>query len=619
MRLMKPAAIRASVLVLAAALAVAGAVRIAALRQAPGFATAGSPVDRRADALLAQMTLDEKLGQMVQVDLLALKDRGDLARLSIGSVLSGGSSDPADISAKGWADTYDALQRAALQNRLKIPILYGIDAVHGHNNVDGAVVFPHTIGLGATRDPVLVERAARAAAEEIAGTGIDWTFAPGVIVGRDERWGRTYESFSEDPAVVSELGAAYVRGLQTANLGSPTAILACAKHYLGDGGTTGGKDQGNTECDEATLRRLFLAPYVAAVKAGAGSVMVSYSSWNGVKMHGNRRLLTDVLKGELGFRGIVVSDWAGIDQLPGDYRSDIETSVNAGMDMVMIPNGPGTPNNYVEFVDLLRGLVKDGRVPQSRIDDAVRRVLRVKIEMGLFERPFTDPALTASVGSAAHRAVARECVRRSLVLLKNDRGVLPLAKAARRVHVAGTAADDLGVQCGGWTITWQGAAGSVTSGGTTILAAVRRAVGAERVTFTRDGTGAEKADAAVVVVGEDPYAEMIGDRADLSLRPADLQVLRAAKASGVPVVLVVLSGRPVILGDALGLADAVVAAWLPGTEGQGVADVLFGDVGPTGKLPMSWPRSMAQVPINVGDASYDPLFAFGFGLQYPPR
>jgi beta-glucosidase len=601
------------------ALSIGIGARPAAAPQSYGFAAPGSPVDRRADELLARMTLDEKIGQMVQVDLLAIKDKTDLARLSIGSVLSGGSSDPADITATGWADTYDELQRAALQSRLKIPIIYGIDAVHGHNNVDGAVVFPHSIALGATRDPGLVERAARVVAEEIAGTGIDWTFAPGVIVGRDERWGRTYESFSEDPAIVSELGAAYVRGLQSPTLGSPTAILACAKHYLGDGGTTGGKDQGNTECDEPTLRRLFLAPYVAAVKAGSGSVMVSYNSWNGVKMHGNRRLLTDVLKDELGFRGILVSDWAAIDQLPGDYRSDIETSVNAGLDLVMIPNGPGTPNNYVEFVDLLRGLVKEGRVPERRIDDAVRRVLRIKIEMGLFERPFTDRALTAAVGSAAHREVARETVRRSLVLLKNERAVLPLAKTAKRIHVAGAAADDLGVQCGGWTITWQGVTGTVTKGGTTILAGIRRAAGAERVTFSRDGAGAEGADAVVVVLGEQPYAEMRGDRADLSLPPGDLQVLRTAKASGVPVALVVLSGRPIILGDALGLSDAVVAAWLPGTEGQGVADVLFGDHGPSGTLPMSWPRSMAQIPINVGDAAYDPLFPIGFGLKYPAR
>jgi len=585
--------------------------------QAYGFATSGSAVDRRAAAILAQMTLDEKIGQMVQVDLLALKDKKDLARLAIGSMLSGGTSDPADITAKGWADTYDGLQRAALESRLKIPILYGIDAVHGHNNVNGAVIFPHNIGLGATRDPGLVERAARVTAEEVAGTGIDWNFGPGVIVARDERWGRTYESFSEDPAVVSELGAAYVRGMQTGRLSNPTAILACAKHYLGDGGTTGGKDQGDTVCDEPTLRRLFLAPYEAAVRAGVGSVMASFSSWNGRKMHGHKYLLTDVLKGELGFRGILVSDWAAVDQLPGDYRSDIETSVNAGLDMVMIPNGPGQSNNYVEFIDLLRDLVKQGRVPESRVDDAVLRILRVKIEMGLFEHPFTDRKLTAEVGSPKHREVARECVRRSLVLLKNERRALPLSKTARRIHVAGADADDLGVQCGGWTISWQGGKGAVTAGGTTILAALRGATTApDHVTFAADGTGGKGADAVVVVIGEAPYAEGQGDRADLSLTPESLGVLRNARASGAPVVLVLLSGRPLILGEALELADAVVAAWLPGTEGQGVADVLFGDESPSGKLPMTWPRSMKQLPINVGDEPYDPLFRFGFGLNY---
>jgi beta-glucosidase len=585
--------------------------------QGPGFATPGSAVDRRAAGLLAQMTLDEKIGQMVQVDLLALKDKKDLARLAIGSVLSGGSSDPSDITARGWADTYDELQRAALGSRLKIPIVYGIDAVHGHNNVDGAVIFPHNIGLGATRDPRLVERAARVVAEEVAGTGIDWTFGPGVIVGRDERWGRTYESFSEDPAVVSELGAATVRGLQTTQLSNPTAILACAKHFLGDGGTTGGKDQGDTVCDEPTLRRLFLAPYQAAVRAGVGSIMVSFSSWNGQKMHGHKHLLTDVLKGELGFRGFLVSDWAGIDQLPGDYRSDIEMSINAGLDMIMIPNGPGTPNNYAEFIDLLRDLVRQGRVAESRVDDAVLRILRVKVEMGLFERPFADRTLTAGVGSRAHREVARECVRRSLVLLKNDREALPLSRTARRIHVVGAAADDLGVQCGGWTISWQGQKGAVTSGGTTILTALRRAlVPADRVTFAADGTGGKGADTVVAVIGEAPYAEGMGDRADLSLPAADVEVLRKAKASGAPVVLVLLTGRPVILGEALDLADAIVAAWLPGTEGQGVADVLLGDENPSGTLPMTWPRSMKQVPINVGDAAYDPLFPFGFGLRY---
>jgi beta-glucosidase len=595
---------------------------VAATAAQPGyqFAQAGSPADRQAEAMLKQMTLAEKVGQMTQVDMNAITNKQDITRFALGSMLSGGGSDPKDISAKGWADAYDDFQSYALKTRLKIPLIYGIDAVHGHNNVNGAVIFPHCIGLGATRNAALAERAGRATAEEIAGTGIQWTFAPGVIVSRDERWGRTYESFSEDPALVGELGAAYVRGLQSPRLSNPTAILACAKHYLGDGGTQGGKDQGDTVCDEVTLRKLFLPPYEAAVRAGAGSIMVSYNSWNGQKMHGHKQLLTDVLKGELGFKGFLVSDWAAIDQLPGDYKSDIEQSINAGLDMIMIPNGPGTPNNYVEFIELLQALVKEGRVPEARVDDAVRRILRVKFEMKLADHPMTDRSLTAKVGSAAHRAVARECVRESLVLLKNERNTLPLARNLKRIHVAGSAADDIGVQCGGWTIEWQGKSGRVTEGGTTILEALRKAnANSAKVTYSADGQGATGADAVVVVLGEPPYAEMKGDRADLSLPAADLAVLKQARAAGVPVVLIVISGRPVILGEALGLCDALVAAWLPGTEGDGVADVLMGSAAPKGKLPMSWPRSMQQVPINVGDANYDPLFAYGFGLTYGAR
>jgi beta-glucosidase len=580
------------------------------------FSRPGSPADIKAQELLGRMTLDEKIGQIVQVDLLALKDPADLARLAIGSVLSGGDSDPADITPAGWAGTYDALQAAALKSRLKIPIIYGIDAVHGHNNVNGAVVFPHNIGLGATRSPALVERVSKAIAEEIAGTGIDWTFAPGVIVARDERWGRTYESFSEDPSVVSELGAAAVRGLQGPKLSGGTAILACAKHYLGDGGTTGGKDQGNTECDEATLRRLYLPPYAAAVRAGVGSIMVSFNSWNGQRMHGNKHLLTDVLKGELGFRGFLVSDWAAIDQLGADYKADIEVAMNAGLDMIMIPNGPGKPNNYEEFIQKLRELVTAGRVSQARIDDAVTRILRIKFEMGLFERPYTDRALTATVGSAAHREVARQAVRESIVLLKNDKNVLPLSKALRRVHVMGQAADELSMQTGGWTLDWQGQKANQMKGGTTVLAAIRAAMSNPGTVTTGKDASPAGSNAIVVVLGEQPYAEMLGDKADLSLPANQMDSLREAKAAGVPVVLVVLSGRPVILGDALKLADAVIAAWLPGTEGGGVGDVLFGAYKPTGKLPMSWPRSMEQVPINFGDPKYDPLFPLGFGLTY---
>jgi beta-glucosidase len=438
-------------------------------------------------------------------------------------------------------------------------------------------------------------------------------------VARNERWGRTYESFGESPELVAEMGAAAVRGLQGSRLSNPTSALACAKHFLGDGGTTNGKDQGNTECDEATLRRIHLPGYAAAVKAGVGSIMISYSSWNGAKMHGHRHMITDVLKGELGFKGFIVSDWAAIDQLSSDYSHDVEVSINAGLDMVMIPNGPDKKNSYVEFINDLKNLVAEGKVSQSRVDDAVRRILRVKIQMGLFEHPFTDPALTPLVGSPEHREVARDCVRHSLVLLKNTGSTLPLKKTVKRLHVAGKGADDIGTQCGGWTIAWQGGTGTVLKGGTTILEAIRQAVApGTRVTYSTDGSDSGGADAIVVVIGEKPYAEMMGDRADLSLATEDRAIVKKAKEAGVPLVTILLSGRPLILGEALDASDAFVAAWLPGTEGRGVSDVLFGDHKPSGKLPHTWPRSMSQVPINVGNGpDGEPLFPFGFGLTYP--
>jgi beta-glucosidase len=575
----------------------------------------------KAEELLRAMTLDEKIGQMTQADLKAVKDKADIARLALGSMLSGGDSDPDDITAAGWARTHDELQKWALQSRLKVPLIYGIDAVHGHNNVDGAVIFPHNIGLGASRDPNLVEQAARITALEMVGTGIRWAFAPCVAVARDVRWGRTYESFGEDPALVQELGAAAVRGLQGSSLGESTSVLACAKHFLGDGGTQGGVDQGNMVSDEATLRKIHLPGYLSAFKAGAGSVMVSYSSWNGVKMHGNHDLLTGLLKGELAFRGLVCSDWGGIDQLSPDYKTAIERSVNAGMDMGMIPNGPGTKNNYVEFITLLKELVSEGKVPVSRIDDAVRRILLVKARMHLFDHPFAEPELTAAVGSAEHRKVARECVQKSLVLLKNEKGALPLAKRVKRLVVAGRAADDLGIQCGGWTITWQGKPGPILKGGTTILQSVRQAIGPRSavtvITAGPDDAMPPGADAVLVVVGERPYAEMFGDSKTLALPAEDLALLKKARAAGVPVVTVVFSGRPVMLGPVLDSSDAVLAAWLPGTEGAGVADVLFGDVKPTGKLPHTWPRTIDQVPCNADDGTAkDPLFPLGYGMSY---
>jgi beta-glucosidase len=571
------------------------------------------------------MTLEEKIGQMTQAEQDALKSSDEVAQLALGSILNGGNSDPPTNSLKDWTDLYDRLQAAALKSRLGIPLLYGVDAVHGHNNVLGAVIFPHNIGLGCTRNPELVRKASEITALEVRATGINWTFAPCIAVVRDERWGRTYEGFGETPELAKTLGTAAVKGFQGEGLGDSRGVLACAKHYAADGGTSWGTglkrdgvsfplDQGDARLSEKELREMHLAGYIDAIKAGVGSIMVSYNSWNGVKASGSRRLLTEILKDELGFQGFLISDYNAIEQLPGDYASDIETSINAGMDMAM------EPQRYREFIDTLRRLVNSGKVPAARIDDAVRRILRVKFAMGLMDSSrshLADRGLHARFGSPEHREVARQCVRESLVLLKNANQTLPLSKALPRIHVAGKNADDIGSQCGGWTIAWQGRSGAVTTGGTTILEAIKKAVSpSTKVTFSKGGTGSDGAGAAVVVIGETPYAEMEGDARDLNLAPADLAAVANAKKAGIPTIVILISGRPMILGKALAQSDAVIAAWLPGTEGQGVADVLFGDFKPSGKLSHSWPRRMDQIPLNAGDAKYDPLFPYGFGLTY---
>jgi beta-glucosidase len=582
-----------------------------------------SSFDPQANALLAKMTLDEKVGQMTQPDQLFLKSDEDIAKYYLGSVLSGGDSDPKEgNSLEAWTNLIDRYNKRALETRLSIPLLYGVDAVHGHNNVLGAVMFPHNIGLGCTRNPALIAKIERITAVEVRATGINWGFAPCVTVPRDIRWGRTYEGYSDEPEGVTELGAAAVRGLQGDDLADPLSILGCAKHYVGDGGTTYGSstigphllDQGDTRMDEKTLRRIHMQGYITTIRAGVGSIMPSYSSWNGLKMSANKRLLTEVLKDELGFEGFLISDYAAIDALPGDYKHKIAMSVNAGMDMVMVPE------RYQEFIAKLKESAQDGTVPMTRIDDAVRRILRVKFAMGLMDKNHSqqaDRSLWKQFGSPEHRAVARDAVRQSLVLLKNDHAALPLAKTAKRIHVAGKNADDIGNQCGGWTITWQGSSGTPTPGGTTILAAIKKAASpATKITFAVDGKGAEGADVGVVVIGEKPYAETNGDRRDLSLAPEDVAAVDNMKAAGIPVVVVLLSGRPMILDKVIGKADAFVAGWLPGTEGDGVADVLFGDYKPTGKLSFSWPRTMAQVTVHRGDAGYDPLYPYGYGLSY---
>ncbi len=576
-------------------------------------------IDKQVQALLKKMTLDEKIGQMTQVDYEAVKNHADdLIKYSIGSVLWGGSSEIVNITPKGWADCYDSLQQLSEKTHMKIPMIFGIDAVHGHNNVDGTVIFPHNIALGATRNPAIVEKVAMVTAQEMKATGIQWTFAPCVAVVRNERWGRTYEGFGEDPELSRMLGTASVKGLQGANLSDKNSVLACVKHYMGDGGTTNGVDQGNTVADEATMRKLFLPAYIDAINAGALSIMPSYNSWNGIKMHGNRYWLTDVLKGELKFQGFLVSDWNGIDQLSPNYKYAVEQSINAGLDMVMTTTPRGSFNSYDKFISTLKELVNEKVVSMKRIDDAVSRILKAKIALGLFEQKYSDKALLAEVGSPAHREVGREAVRQSLVLLKNEKDLLPLSKSTKKVIVAGKGADDIGMQCGGWTIAWQGKSGKVVSGGTTIFEAIKNTVSKEtKVSYSLDGSGADSGDVAVVVIGELPYAEMFGDREDLTLSADDQALVQNLSAKGVHVIVVLLSGRPMIITPVLEKSSVFVAAWLPGTEGQGVADVLFGDYAPTGKLPHSWPKNMKQIPINIGDKEYDPLFPFGFGLTYP--
>jgi beta-glucosidase len=581
-----------------------------------------SSYDPQVRELLGKMTLDEKIGQMIQAENTGLKELSDIETYHLGSILSGGSSDPKSGNRPSdWAALYESLQQRAVKTRLGIPLLYGVDAVHGHSNVIGAVIFPHNIGLGCTRNPALVEEASRITAKEVRATGLQWTFAPCVTVPQDERWGRTYEGFSEDPKLVSRLGAAAVNGLQGRDLSDPQSVLACAKHYVGDGGTAAGTssngkgwDQGDTRVDEETLRRIHLAPYKPAIQSGAGTIMPSYSSWNGVKCSANQYLLTTVLKEELGFEGFLISDYNAIRQIDPDFKKAIGISVNAGMDMAM------EPTEYRVFFSHLKELVEEGTVPLSRIDDAVTRILRVKFAMGLLEPEYAykaDRTLQSQIGSQEHRQVARQAVRESLVLLKNEQKTLPIAKTVARIHVGGKNADNIGNQCGGWTIDWQGKSGNVTTGGTTVLAAMKQAVSdTTQITFAENGTGAEGAAIGVVVIGETPYAEGDGDRDNLALAKEDIEAVSNMKKAGIPVVVILISGRPMILNETLAQADAFIAAWLPGTEGQGVADVLFGDYKPTGKLSFTWPKSMSQIPINLGDSDDAPLFEYGYGLSY---
>lgn len=571
------------------------------------------------DSLIQEMTIDEKIGQMTQVDQQFLNEISDISKYGFGSLLSGGGSTPQVNEPKAWAEMYDLYQREALNSRLKIPLLYGIDAVHGHNNVVGATIFPHNIGLGATRDAKLVESVARATALEVAATGIDWDFAPCLAVPNDFRWGRTYEGFSENTELVTELGNAAILGYQSANINNPNSVLACAKHFIGDGGTLFGTglngkiDRGNLAISEEELRKTHLPPFKKAVESGVATFMAAYNTWNDVRCHANKYLLTDILKDELGFKGFVVSDWAAIEMIPGDYKSDIIISINAGIDMVMVPGAVKFGNeSYEKFMRLFKESIEDGSIPMSRVDDAVKRILLIKKQSGLFDRPFSDQQLLSHIGSQKHREIAREAVRKSLVLLKNDEDLLPLPKNGKTIIVAGRGADNIGMQSGGWTISWQGEMENKTEG-TSVLEAIKSAVDPSvSVQYSKDGRNVE-GDVAVVVIGEEPYAEMEGDREDLSLNKKDLDVIKHLKSKNIPVVVILFSGRPMIITNEIDQWDSLLAAWLPGTEGQGISDVLFGDYSPTGKLSFSWPKSVDQLPISKTD---DYLFDFGDGLSY---
>lgn len=578
-------------------------------------------IESKVDSILALMTIEEKIGQMTQIDQNFLVDISDISTYGIGSLLSGGGSTPDTNEVSAWLNMYNEYQAEALNSRLGIPLIYGIDAVHGHNNVYGATIFPHNVNLGCANDYELTRRVAEATAIEVAATGINWDFSPCIAIPQDERWGRHYEGFSEDGSIVSNLGVASIEGYQTKKLGSSNiSILACAKHFIADGATEWGTgmdnqadkiDRGNALLSDSVIRAKYLPPYIDAIEAGVGTVMASFNSINGLKCHANGYLFNDLLKEELGFDGFVISDWRGIDEIPGDFKSDIIISINAGIDMVMVPGDTiWGGEHYMTFLKLFKESFDEGLIPIERIDDAVRRILRIKYRTGLMDNPMADNSLLDKVGSEEHRAIAREAVQKSQVLLKND-NMLPLAKD-KNYLVCGSGADDIGKQCGGWTIEWQGGLGDITKG-TTIWEGISEQA---KATLSADGTTEESFDAAIVVIGEDPYTEMEGDSETLYLSDVDKQTIANVQALNIPYTIVLITGRPLIVTEEIEAANAFMVAWLPGTEGDGVSDVLFGDVSPSGKLSFSWPKDMDNVPVNFDDDDYNPLYKIGYGLSY---
>ncbi len=592
-------------------------------------------LEKRIDEVMTKLTVEEKVGQIVQADIGSVTP-AEAKRYHLGSILAGGNSDPGgkyNATIQEWLALADAFYNASIDKsggRAGVPILFGIDAVHGHNNVVGATIFPHNIGLGATNNPALIRQIAEVTAKELRLSGAEWTFGPTLTVPQDDRWGRSYEGYSEDPELVAKLGREVVLGLQgevgSADFLSQSRVLATSKHFLADGGTIGGKDQGDALISEKTLINKHARGYYTTIEAGVQSVMASFSSWNGSKLHGNTSLLTDVLRGPLAFDGFVVGDWNAHGQVPGCTNDNCPAAFNAGVDMLM------APDSWRGYYDNALKQVKSGEISMARLDQAVRRILRAKFRIGLFDQGAPSKRALGGkfelLGSPAHRAVARQAVRESLVLLKNQNNLLPLNPASK-VLVAGDGADNFMKQSGGWTLTWQGSGLKPEDfpNAQTVWGGIREKVQAAggKAMLSVDGSFTEKPDVAVVVFGEDPYAEFVGDIPTLAYRPGndtDLELMRKLKAAGIPVVSVFFSGRPLSLNREINASDAFIAAWLPGSEGGGIADVLLrkadGSIGYDfkGKLSFSWPRHSMHTPLNVDDAVYDPQFAFGYGLTY---
>ncbi|HHW23716.1 MAG TPA: glycoside hydrolase family 3 protein [Clostridiaceae bacterium] len=567
------------------------------------------------EEIISRMSLSRKAAQMVQAERYAITPLQAVS-YGIGSVLSGGGSSPRTNSPEAWLAMYNEYQ-SQFVSKEQIPILYGVDAVHGHNNVYGATVFPHNIGLGAARDPELMSQIGQAVAKEVAATGIDWNFAPAVSVVQDIRWGRTYESFGESAELQRLLVAPYVKAFQE------NGIIATAKHFIADGGTDWNDnrsykiDQGNAALSDEELREIHLPGYIEAINAGVDAIMVSFSSLNGRKMHGNKELITDFLKDELGFQGIVISDWEALHQLPGSFEDQVVACVNAGVDMLM------EPNMWKETIDAIVKGVEKGRISMDRVDDAVRRILRVKRKYNILDNPVAE-GNEQDFYNEAHRELARRAVRETLVLLKNENGILPLKKNAD-ILLIGPGINNIGYQCGGWTIEWQGSNKSDLVPGTTIQEAFEAVAAENGGRIITDLTKADEADAVVLVIGEAPYAEGIGDNGSLTLdsntaMEGNLEAVRLARETGLPIVTVMLAGRPMIITEEIQDWAGFVMAWLPGSEGgAGIADCIFGDFDFKGKLPVTWPRSADQFGYNVNYKDYDPqkvLFPYGFGLSY---